>query len=158
MNNKGKLILSTKSSFAVRKAVIGIGGLFFIVLAILMIANSKPVIATFAKMCRNETLGSMITVFLIGFFILYPVFMFILISLQSRSYCEIHENCIIGKTAMNKWDIRSMQDFEIPYSDISNVSEDKYSIVIYTQYANYKVLANTNRADALKEIRQRIGK
>lgn len=51
-----------------------------------------------------------------------------------------------------------MQDFEIPYSDISNVSEDKYSIVIYTQYANYKVLANTNRADALKEIRQRIGK
>ncbi len=59
---------------------------------------------------------------------------------------------------MNKWDIRSMQDFEIPYSDISNVSEDKYSIVIYTQYANYKVLANTNRADALKEIRQRIGK
>ena len=40
MNNKGKLILSTKSSLAVRKAVIGIGGLFFIVLAILMIANS----------------------------------------------------------------------------------------------------------------------
>ena len=32
------------------------------------------------------------------------------------------------------------------------------TLVIYSQYTNYKVMANVNLADALKEIRQRIGK
>ena len=147
MSNKGKLILSTKSSFAVRKAVIGVCGLIFIIMAIIMMVNYKGIKSAFV----GGSTGEIITIVAILFFILYPLIMFVMLCLKSKSYCEVYENYIVGKTL-------SLQEFEIPMNEVINVAEERMTLVIYSQYTNYKVMANVNRADALKEIRQRIGK
>ena len=79
--------------------------------------------------------------------------------MQSRSYCEIYENAIAGKTAMSGNDTKSvMEDFEISYNDISSVSQSGKFIIIYTKYANYRVLANNNRDEAARQIRSRLSK
>ncbi len=147
MNNKGKLILSTKSSLAVRKAVIGVCGLIFIIMAIIMMVNYKGIKSAFG----GGSTGEIITIAAILFFILYPLIMFVMLCLKSKSYCDVYENYIVGKTL-------SLQEFEIPMNEVINVAEERMTLVIYSQYTNYKVMANVNRADALKEIRQRIGK
>lgn len=147
MNNKGKLIFSTKSSFAVRKAVIGICELIFIIMAIIMIVNYEGIKSAFG----GGSTGGIIAVVAILFFILYPLIMFVMLCLKSASYCEVYENYIVGKTL-------SLQEFEIPMNEVINVSEEKMTLIIYSQYTNYKVMANTNRAEALREIRSRIGK
>lgn len=147
MNNKGKLIYSTKSSFAVRKAVIGVCELIFIIMAIIMIVNYEGIKSAFG----GGSTGGIIAVVAILFFILYPLIMFVMLCLKSASYCEVYENYIVGKTL-------SLQEFEIPMNEVINVSEEKMTLIIYSQYTNYKVMANTNRAEALREIRSRIGK
>lgn len=147
MNNKGKLIFSTKSSFAVRKAVIGVCELIFIIMAIIMIVNYEGIKSAFG----GGSTGGIIAVVAILFFILYPLIMFVMLCLKSASYCEVYENYIVGKTL-------SLQEFEIPMNEVINVSEGKMTLIIYSQYTNYKVMANTNRAEALREIRSRIGK
>lgn len=147
MNNKGKLIFSTKSSFAVRKAVIGVCELIFIIMAIIMIVNYEGIKSAFG----GGSTGGIIAVVAILFFILYPLIMFVMLCLKSASYCEVYENYIVGKTL-------SFQEFEIPMNEVINVSEEKMTLIIYSQYTNYKVMANTNRAEALREIRSRIGK
>lgn len=147
MNNKGKLIFSTKSSFAVRKAVIGVCELIFIIMAIIMIVNYEGIKSAFG----GGSTGGIIAVVAILFFILYPLTMFVILCLKSASYCEVYENYIVGKTL-------SLQEFEIPMNEVINVSEEKMTLIIYSQYTNYKVMANTNRAEALREIRSRIGK
>lgn len=147
MNNKGKLIYSTKSSFAVRKAVIGVCELIFIIMAIIMIINYEGIKSAFG----GGSTGGIIAVVAILFFILYPLIMFVMLCLKSASYCEVYENYIVGKTL-------SLQEFEIPMNEVINVSEEKMTLIIYSQYTNYKVMANTNRAEALREIRSRIGK
>lgn len=147
MNNKGKLIYSTKSSFAVRKAVIGVCELIFIIMAIIMIVNYEGIKSAFG----GGSTGGIIAVVAILFFILYPLIMFVMLCLKSASYCEVYENYIVGKTL-------SLQEFEIPMNEVINVSEEKMTLIIYSQYTNYKVMANTNRAKALREIRSRIGK
>lgn len=147
MNNKGKLIFSTKSSFAVRKAVIGVCELIFIIMAIIMIVNYEGIKSAFG----GGSTGGIIAVVAILFFILYPLIMFVMLCLKSASYCEVYENYIVGKTL-------SLQEFEIPMNEVINVSEKKMTLIIYSQYTNYKVMANTNRAEALREIRSRIGK
>lgn len=147
MSNKGKLIYSTKSSFAVRKAVIGVCELIFIIMAIIMIVNYEGIKSAFG----GGSTGGIIAVVAILFFILYPLIMFVMLCLKSASYCEVYENYIVGKTL-------SLQEFEIPMNEVINVSEEKMTLIIYSQYTNYKVMANTNRAEALREIRSRIGK
>ena len=147
MNNKGKLIFSTKSSFAVRKAVIGVCELIFIIMAIIMIVNYEGIKSAFG----GGSTGGIIAVVAILFFIMYPLIMFVMLCLKSASYCEVYENYIVGKTL-------SLQEFEIPMNEVINVSEEKMTLIIYSQYTNYKVMANTNRAEALREIRSRIGK
>lgn len=147
MNNKGKLIFSTKSSFAVRKAVIGVCELIFIIMAIIMIVNYEGIKSAFG----GGSTGGIIAVVAILFFILYPLIMFVMLCLKSASYCEVYEKYIVGKTL-------SLQEFEIPMNEVINVSEEKMTLIIYSQYTNYKVMANTNRAEALREIRSRIGK
>ena len=147
MNNKGKLIFSTKSSFAVRKAVIGVCELIFIIMAIIMIVNYEGIKSAFG----GGSTGGIIAVVAILFFILYPLIMFVMLCLKSASYCEVYENYIVGKTL-------SLQEFEIPMNEVINVSGEKMTLIIYSQYTNYKVMANTNRAEALREIRSRIGK
>ena len=147
MNNKGKLIFSTKSSFAVRKAVIGVCELIFIIMAIIMIVNYEGIKSAFG----GGSTGGIIAVVAILFFILYPLIMFVMLCLKSASYCEVYENYIVGKTL-------SLQEFEIPMNEVINVSEEKMTLIIYSQYTNYKVMANKNRAEALREIRSRIGK
>lgn len=88
MNNKGKLILSTKSSLAVRKAVIGVCGLIFIIMAIIMMVNYKGIKSAFG----GGSTGEIITIAAILFFILYPLIMFVTLCLKSKSYCEVYEN------------------------------------------------------------------
>ena len=78
MSNKGKLILSTKSSFAVRKAVIGVCGLIFIIMAIIMMVNYKGIKSAFG----GGSTGEIITIVAILFFILYPLIMFVMLCHQ----------------------------------------------------------------------------
>lgn len=112
-----------------------------------MIVNYEGIKSAFG----GGSTGGIIAVVAILFFILYPLIMFVMLCLKSASYCEVYENYIVGKTL-------SLQEFEIPMNEVINVSEEKMTLIIYSQYTNYKVMANTNRAEALREIRSRIGK
>ena len=50
----------------------------------------------------------------------------------------------------------AMQNFEIGYDEILNVTESGETLCLYTPYEKYTVLALVNRAEALREIRARM--
>ena len=51
-----------------------------------------------------------------------------------------------------------MQDFELQYSEINNVTESGKNIIIYTSYHSYEVAALNNHSEAVNEIRKRISR
>lgn len=77
--------------------------------------------------------------------------------LGSKSFCDVYENGVVGKTALSRNQPNTpMQAFDLSYEEIKNVSEAGKSLIIYTNYMKYEVLALNNRVEAMQEIRKRI--
>ena len=105
----------------------------------------------------NAQIGTVIGVFLIIFLFAYPVYAVIVTFFGSSPYCEVYENMVVGKSALSRRTPNTpMQKFEISYSEITNVTEAGKRLILYTQYANYEVLALKNCAEAVRIIRERI--
>lgn len=158
--DKGSLIVSTKTNNTVNKTVLivacGLLGIFIII----AIANFDGIFSSMGRdMFGSASTGKVVGVVCIVAMLCYIAFNLITTFLGSKSFCDVYENGVVGKTALSANQPNTpMQDFDISYAEIANVTEAGKSMIIYTKYAKYEVLALKNRAEAVQEIRQRISK
>lgn len=143
---KGKLIVSTKKAQTKRLTLVGICGVIMIGFGLLCIIFSD---------IFDEVFGSALVAYLVGIaMIAYPAYQFLVIWFGQKSYAAVYENCIEGITALSGKS--NMEQFQLQYPDILNVSTSKYRISIHTQYATYEVQAMVNCEEAVEEIRKRL--
>lgn len=158
-NSKGNLLISTKSGASGRKTVMLVCCAIMFIFGIACIAA----FGVFQDMGRDvfgsKGAGGVLCIILVAFFWGYAGSSLLITFLGSKSYCEVYENAVTGRTALSRRDPNApMQDFDLSYRDIENVTEAGKSILIYTKYATLEVLALKNRAEAVSEIRARMGK
>ncbi len=90
-------------------------------------------------------------------FIISPIFVFIIVFKGNKSHCDVYENGVAGITGLGLNNSNTpMQNFCISYDEIVNITESSKSILIYTKYCTYEVLAKKNRAEAAQIIRSRM--
>lgn len=157
---KGSLIVSTKSNAAANKTVqIAACGLLGIIV-IIAIANFDGIFSSMGRdMFGSASTGKAIGGVCVVAMLCYIAFNLITTFLGSKSFCDVYEGGVVGKTALSANQPNTpMQDFDISYTEIANVTEAGKTIIIYTKYAKYEVLALKNRTEAVQEIRQRISK
>lgn len=155
---KGKLIVSTKSNATGRKAVQIIGAAFFVALALMMLANFDEIFSQMGRdFFHNSSTGTLLGGVAVALFLGMAAFNVIVTFLGSKSFCDVYENGVVGKTALSRNQPNTpMQAFDLSYEEIKNVSEAGKSLIIYTNYMKYEVLALNNRVEAMQEIRKRI--
>lgn len=145
--NRGKLLVSTKSQAAGRKAFILVWSMILYALAIFLLLNME----VFAG---KQLLGWFSVVFLLAL----PTFCLVMTVRSSKSYCEVYETAVVGVTCPQKAQLDApMQSFELPYPQIMNVTESSKSLTLHTSHGSYEVLALKNRSEAVQEIRARMG-
>ena len=157
VESRGKLLVSTKTTmvgikiFAVIYSIIllamGFGalGLAFSDDLIFSMAWDFKISMGVIKAC---CIGAAI------FFIALSIWYLISTFLGSKSFCEVYENAVVGTTTL--YAKGGMQKFELNNNEIVNVTESGRTIIVYTSYEKYQVLANKNRAEAIRAIRERI--
>ena len=148
MSDMGELIVSTKIG-AKMKSVLTVCCVFEVILGIFMFCSIGILQKIF-----DSSFGGFMLGFILGCSALfYPVFIII----GHRSYCDVHENGVVGMTGLSLSNPNApMQKFSIAYSEITNITESAKTLIIYTQYATYEVLAREHRKEALMEIRNRM--
>ncbi len=155
MGDKGELIVSTKAVAAGQKGImIAVGGL--LILLGMFMGVDKRVTSSIASGTQQELIHYCVITILIAFggYAIYAAFK------RFKSYCAVYEKGVVGTTGMAE--IRDgkkdapQQDFELAYSDIVNVTESGKTILIYTNYGTFEVLALKNRVEATQEIRKRM--
>lgn len=159
MREKGKLLVSTKSSAPNAKIISAAIGFIpdVILLLLFFIIGFDGIRRLGRELFGNASMGLIIFTVIIAFSLGFNIFNIIVASNSSKSYVDIYENGIVGKTTLSWANPNApVQDFELPYSEIKNVSDSKKNIIIYTAYNTYEVLANENHNQALQEIRNRI--
>lgn len=157
---KGKLIVSTKSNATGRKAVQIVGAAFLVVFAIVVIANFEELAYNMGRdFFHSASAGTPLVMVLVVLLLGGAAFNLIVTFLGSKSFCDVYENGVVGKTALSRNQPNTpMQAFDLSYEEIKNVSEAGKSLIIYTDYMKYEVLALNNRTEALTEIRKRLTK
>lgn len=155
MENKGKLLVSTKTSGGMKTLQL-VFSILELCLGIFFLLNFRIIGDMGEELLDSRTIGIVIGIVLVIMMFSYPVFIII----GNRSYCDVYENRVTGITGMSlKNPNAPMQKFDIGYDEIINVTESGKTIFIHTFYMTYEVLAMTRRSDAVKEIRKRmIGK
>ena len=160
MENKGKLLVSTKSAASKLKTVQLIASAIpvFFGFLLLIIFSAMDLWRDFGReVLGDASLGWIAGLFIIIVLIAWPVHQLLTTFVGSKSYCDVYENGVEGLTGLKLKDPNSpMKSFDIGYDEILNVSESGTQILIYTQYTTYNVLAMVNRAEALKEIKARV--
>lgn len=129
-----------------------------IIISILLFGVGVLVIAAFDMFKEiDRTWGPILGYAAVAFFFGYGVFNLVTAFQGSKSFCDVYENVVVGKTGLSYRDPKApMQDFEISFQEIMNVTESGKTLLIYTEYATYEVLALKNREKAAKEIRARM--
>lgn len=149
----GKLLVSTKANSNGRKTVILVISAIFIIFGIFLLLNFDIITRI------DDDYGFILGIVGIAFLFGYPALMLSIVFLGSKSYCDVYENVVSGRTALSINNPKApMQDFEVTYDDIQNITETHKRLIIYTQYASYEVLAMRNCSQAVQEIRQKISK
>lgn len=152
MENRGKLLVSTKTSAGIKIFQL-VSCIFSLILFLFFAFNFQLFRRMGADILGNATFGTILWFVMIMLFLLEPI----ICIMGNRSYCDIYENSIIGVTALSfSHPNTPMQKFDITYNEIINVTESGKTLCIYTAYATYEVLAMTNRPEAIKEIRARM--
>lgn len=148
----GKLIVSTRSAAAGRKTAILVSSVFLYLLAIVMLFCEEA----FTEALGRGT-GEIVWIVAIAFLIGWPTFQLVTAFMGSRSYCDVYEHGVAGTTGLSAANPNSpMQNFELGYDEIVNVTESGKTLFIYTQYAVLEILALKNRTEAAQEIRKRM--
>ncbi len=148
---KGKLLVTTKAGCAGRMIVLGISSAIMICLGIFCLSVPEA----FEDLSRDNY-QIISTILGIGM-IAYAAFMCVAGWLGKKSYVAAYEKRVVGTTALSWADTKApMQNFELRYEEIVNVSESGKTITIYTAYEKYNVLALKNRGEIMQVIRQRM--
>ena len=160
-NQRGKLLISTKAQRSGRKMLlraIGIIGICFGVLILIFEQTNRALLLQMGQeLYSSPTAGVLLVVFVAIFMIGYGAYDLAL-SVRFRSYCEIYEHAVVGKTTISMRSPKDpMRDFEIPYKEIVNVSEAGQMLYIQTAHESFDILAERNRTEAVREIRARMG-
>ncbi len=148
---KGKLLITTKEAQTGRMITLGISSAVVVCIGIFCLSVPEA----FKSLSRDNY---QIISFLLGFgMIAYAAFMCVFVWLGKKSYVAAYENRVVGTTALSLADAKTpMQNFELRYEEIVNVSESGKTITIYTAYEKYNVLALKNREEIMRAIRQRM--
>lgn len=159
MKGKGNLLVSTKSSAPNKKIISAAIGFIpdLILLLLFFIIGFDGVRRLGRELFGNASMGLIVFIVVLTFSLGFNIFNIIVVSNGSRSYVDVYEYGIVGKTTLSWANPNApVQDFELPYSEIKNISDSKKNIVIYTAYHTYEVLASENHDQALQEIRNRM--
>lgn len=152
---KGNLIVSTKKAQTKRLkfiAVTGIiGGILAIGLAIFVFSNPEAF-----RPLSSDSYKLISTLFGIALLCspLYPLYNFAVVWFAQKSYIAVYENYVEGYTVVSKTVPQKL--FQVPYSDILNISVATNLISIHTQYATFEASAMVNCEAAAEEIRKRL--
>ncbi len=153
MDDKGKLIISTKSAAAGRKTVVTICGGFLLALGLLGLLMGGELSQAFGRGSTGKIIYYGLCLILIG----YGASSLITCFLGGRSYCEVYERAVVGMTCLSTRDRNApMQRIDLPFSDIVNVTEAGKTIILYTNHGAFDLLALKNREQAIQEIRKRM--
>ena len=147
MLTRGNLLVSTKSSSSGKQTVRAVCCVLMIIMGLVFLAIPF-----------DEIFGSAVFGYIISLVVVIDgVFNLILVSKNSKSYCDVYEYAVVGTTSLS-WNTPNapVQDFELRYHEIKNVTDSGKSIVIYTDYATYNVVAAENCASAVSAIRSRM--
>lgn len=157
METRGKLLASTKSQAAGRKAVILVSSIILYALAVLLLVNQDGFADMGRDLFHSVKTGQMVGWIAVCFLIAWPTFQLIMAGKGSKSYCEVYEGGVEGITCLNasKPDV-SMQRFELSYHQILNVTATAKTIVIHTDHGSFEVLALKNQEAAARAIRARM--
>lgn len=155
--NRGKLLVTTRTNAAGRKTVIVVYSVIMYAFALFSLLNQD----TFAKMGRDVfysvAMGRMVGWVIIAFLIAFPSFLLIMSVKGSKSYCDVYEYAVAGMTCLSASNPNAvMQNFELPYQQIVNLTSSSKTITIQTNHGSYEVLALKNRDEAMQEIRSRM--
>lgn len=154
--NTGKLLVSTKSTAAGRKTVVMVSSAILIILGIatIFVSYGTPALEEMIDRTWGPILGLVLGVFMIG----EAAFNLITLNQNSKSYCDVYENAVLGRTCLSYSSPNTpVQNFTLSYDEIANVTESGKNIIIYTKYTQLEVVALKNRAEAVRAIRARIG-
>lgn len=154
---KGKLLVSVRNSGKVMKPLSYICTGFMYLLAVWFLFHMETLEAIGYDLLENRFLGLLFVIIMMCFLIIYPTYLLIVNRCRYRSYCEVYEFNVIGRTNLSINNPREpVQDFEVSYPEILNVTEAGWSILIRTQYATYEIYAQKNRTEAIRAIRDRM--
>lgn len=155
--SRGKLILSTKSQASGRKTIILVCSVLLYLFALFLFLNRDVFSDLGRDAFRSATAGHLLGWCVIIFFIAWPTFNLIMAQIGSKSYCDVYENAVVGTTCLSAANPNApMQNFELPYSQIVNVTEANKNLTIHTSHGSYEVLALKNRSEAVQAIRARM--
>ena len=156
-SSKGKLLASTRSATLGRKVSILVIAAILLFFSFYLMANEKLMYEMARDLLGNVFLGNLLRFFLPMFFVAYAAYGVIVVFLRGKSYVDVYERVIEGVT---EYDLKnssgSLQKFSIRSDELTNVSEAKNSIQIFTSYATFKVAAAKNRAQAVQALRAKL--
>lgn len=152
---RGALIVSTKSQAVGRKtfAIVFCGLLY--VLAIASFFNRESFISTGFRLFHSVTAGEIFSWIIVMILFAWPTYLLLFSAKRAKSYCDVYENVVTGATVVDK-NNPNMQRFELAYHQIASVGEKKSSIILHTDHGSYEVLALKNRTEAIQAIRSRL--
>ena len=152
-NSLGKLLVSTKSAAGGRKTTVLVSSVLSYLLAIFLLANGRA----FEKMLNSVSTGKIVQIVMVAWLVGFATYQLFAVFYAARSHCCVYENGVAGVTELSVSNPKAtMQNFEIGYDEILNVTESGKTLCLYTLYEKYTVLALVNRAEALREIRARM--
>lgn len=144
---KGKLIVSTKTTHPWRLRISFMGMVFGIIFSIVCFVYPR----IFFDISPDFY---WLIAYAFGVFILcYDVWNFFAVLNGQKSYIAVYDECLEGYTAIGK---KAQEAFEVKYSDVVNIGVSQYKITIYTKYTNYEVMAMKNKDEAVSEIQKKI--
>ena len=147
MQIRGNLIVSTRASSSGKQFALTICCVLMIVLGLVFLC------LPWEEIFDNAVIGYIVSLIMVA----DGIVNLIMTSKNSKSYCEVYEYAVVGTTSLS-WNTPNapVQDFDIPYREIKNVTSSGKSILIYTNYATYNVTAAANCAQAVSAIRSRL--
>ena len=162
MEQRGRLLVTTKSNSTGRKAramvsCIGAAILVLMFIAFFAILGFDGMGDIGEELLGSAFLGYCLIPALIIIILCPVLFTTIVVFNAAKSYVDVYEKCLVGKTVLSSSrPNKPMQDFELQYGEINNITESGKNIIIYTSYHSYKVATLNNHSEAVNEIRKRI--
>ncbi|OUQ06896.1 hypothetical protein B5E92_10520 [Erysipelatoclostridium sp. An15] len=154
MNN---LLVTTKNTASKSKNIMIIISIVCLAFIIFFLVSLDVLQDMGEELFNSRFIGFFIALLLIVFFLCIMIYGIVIIFFGSKSYLDVYEDHIAGKTALSKRNPNEpMQDFYLNYNQILNVYEMQNRIIIDTATRSYEVLATINRQEAIVQIKNHI--